>query len=330
VPSYTRVHRLLKIITLIQGGPGWTPERLAEACEVSVRTIFRDLNELEGAGIGVEFDRSSGSYRIPKDFFLPPVELTAKEALALSVLCEQIGGREQIPFLGPANQAMAKIQAVLPAGIREELNIRSGAIVVQTARAVPGGEYEDMYERVQRAIVERRALRCQYESLSGAGDGEVFEFEPYALYFAVRAWYAVGYHSGRGEVRTMKLGRFTLATPIERVYEIPADFSLDRMLGNAWRMIPGDRDYEVELRFSADFAETISEVLWHRTQSIELREDGGLLFRCVVSGLTEIQWWILSMGPHCEVIGPPELRALIKGKALATAAMYVREDGEQR
>ena len=103
--EYTRVHRLLRLLTLIQGGTGWTPERLAEECEVSVRTIYRDLKELEGAGIGIEFDRSAKTYRLPQDFFLPPVQLTAREALSLSVLCEQVAQREQIPFIRPAVQA---------------------------------------------------------------------------------------------------------------------------------------------------------------------------------------------------------------------------------
>lgn len=325
--GYTRVHRLLKIITLIQGGTGWTPERLAKECDVSERTIYRDLHELEGVGIGVTFDRASGSYRIPREFFLQPVELTAREALSLAVLCEQIAGREQIPFLNPANQAMAKILAVLPPGLRDEVRAGSGSIVVQTARTAPADGHEDMYDRVQHAIAERRALRCRYDSLSGSGEDETFIFRPYALYFAVRAWYAVGFHGGRGEVRTLKLSRFSMAAPTDEAYEIPDGFSLDQMLGNAWRMIPGERDYAVELRFSPDFAETISEVLWHRTQSLEHHHDGSLTFRCTVSGLGEIQWWVLSMGPHCEVIAPRELRDLVKGKALATAAMYVREDG---
>ena len=322
MPQYTRVHRLLKILTLVQGGEAWTPERLADKCGVSERTVFRDLNELEAVGIGIGFDHESGGYRVARDFFLPPVHLTAREALALMVLCGEIAGREQIPFTKPAWLGMTKLMASMPTGVMEEASAIADAVVVQTARAVPPDGHLDMYERVQRAITSRRALLCRYESLSGSGDGETFEFEPYTLYFAVRAWYAVGFHGGRGEVRTLKLNRFVMATQTERGYEIPAGFSLDGMLGNAWRMIRGEPDHDVELWFDASFAETVGDTLWHKTQRLEEHEDGSLTFRCRVSGLDEIVWWVLSMGCHCRVVGPAELVALIKKEALAAAGLY--------
>lgn len=320
--EYTRVHRLLKILTLVQGGGVWTPERLASECGVSARTIFRDLKQLEGAGVGIAFDGESGGYRVAGDFFLPPVSLTAQEALSLSVLCEQVAGREQIPFTRPAWQALQKVQASLPTEIRDEISRAAESIVVQTARAMPADGHGDMYDRVQSAIASRRALLCRYESLADSEGGEVFEFDPYTLYFAVRAWYAVGFHHGRGEVRTLKLNRFTQASLLERVYEIPADFSLESLLGNAWRMIRGEPEYEVEVRFEPVFAETVSDTLWHKTQRLEEHDDGSLTFRCRVAGLEEIVWWVLSMGPHCRVVGPEALRELVRAKSAATASLY--------
>lgn len=320
--EYTRVHRLLKILTLVQGGGTWTPERLASECGVSARTIFRDLKQLEGAGVGIAFDGGAGGYRVAGDFFLPPVSLTAQEALALSVLCEHVAGREQIPFTRPAWQALQKVQASLPPEIRDEIARSVESIVVQTARAMPADGHGDMYDRVQSAIASRRALLCRYESLGDSDGGRAFEFDPYTLYFAVRAWYAVGFHHGRGEVRTLKLNRFSMATALDRTYEIPPDFSLESLLGNAWRMIRGEPEYEVELRFEAVFAETVSDTLWHKTQRLEEHEDGSLTFRCRVAGLEEIVWWVLSMGPHCRVIAPAELRERVREKSRATAALY--------
>ena len=174
--KYTRVHRLLKILMLIQGSEHWTPEQLAETCGVSERTIFRDLNELDAAGIGITFDKKTGGYRVGPDFFLPPVQLTAREAMSLMVLCESLAEREQIPFLDHAWKAMTKIQTVLPIDVHEAMTKISDSIVVQTARAAPPDGYGDMYEKIRTAISTRRALCCRYESLSGNSDGEAFEF----------------------------------------------------------------------------------------------------------------------------------------------------------
>lgn len=322
--KYTRVHRLLKILTLIQGGEHWTPERLAGVCGVSERTIFRDLNELEAVGTGITFDKAAGGYRVDRDFFLPPVHLTARESMALMVLCEHLAERGQIPFLDQAWKAMTKIQAVLPIDVHEEMTKITDAVVVQTARAAPPDGYGDMYEKIRAAISTRRTLRCTYDSLSGTNDGEVFEFEPFALYFAVRAWYAVGLHGGRGEIRTLKLNRFTGATPTDRPYEIPDSFSLDDVLGNAWRMIRGEPDVDVELLFDPAFAETVGDTRWHKTQQSEEHPDGSLTLRFTVSGLDEIVWWVLSMGPHCRVIKPEALREMVREKAEAIASQYAQ------
>ena len=48
--DYSRIHRLLKILTLIQGSKGWTPKRLALECGTTERTIYRDMKMLEVRG----------------------------------------------------------------------------------------------------------------------------------------------------------------------------------------------------------------------------------------------------------------------------------------
>lgn len=319
----TRVHRLLKIISLVRAHPGMTPARLSSECAVGERQIFRDLKELQAAGIPIAFDHSVNGYRVAGDCFLPPVQLTAEEALALSVLCEHIAQPEQIPFTKPAWAALTKIHATLPDSVRAEVADVVGSVVVRTAQAMPSDGYDTVYEQVQRAIARKRTLRCRYESLNpDTPENEEFDFEPYALFFSVRAWYTVGYHSGRDAIRSLKLNRFASIAHTERPYEVPADFSLDAHLANAWRMMPADQDYQVVIRFHPTFAETVTETRWHRTQEVEFEADGAAIFKCTVSGLDEIVWWVLSMGPNCEVISPPELRSRVRDLAQNTADLY--------
>jgi len=87
-------------------------------------------------------------------------------------------------------------------------------------------------------------------------------------------------------------------------------------------MIRGDKRYEVELLFDAEFAETVADTHWHRTQEFIWRDDGSILFRCTVDGLDEIIWWILSMGPHCVVKRPKELAERVKQLAAAVMTKY--------
>lgn len=328
--DYSRIHRLLRILTLIQSEPGWTAPRLAQVCGTSVRTIYRDMRMLDAAGIPYYHDVERPGYRVRRDFFMPPVQLTLDESLALIALAEHIGGREQIPLTRAAARAVSKVRGLLPPAMREQLEKIDRHVAIQLAKAGPHDGIRDVYQAVQAAITRRRALHCRYEPAGGdnRGGDSPFRFEPYTLFFSQRAWYAVGRHDGRGEVRCLKLNRFTQIEPTRDNYDIPDDFRLDDHLGMAWRMIRGEKRYDVELWFDAEFAETIADTQWHASQQITWQTDGSILFRCEVDGLEEIVWWVLSMGPHCRVHKPAKLSGRVADLAGGVVELY--RDGRPR
>ncbi|RPI61897.1 MAG: HTH domain-containing protein, partial [Planctomycetaceae bacterium] len=84
--NVSRVYRLLRLITMLQSGRSYTVDELAVELEISRRTVFRDLNMLELAHIPYYFDDARQGYGISKHFFLPPVNLTLSEALAVLML----------------------------------------------------------------------------------------------------------------------------------------------------------------------------------------------------------------------------------------------------
>ena len=84
--SVSRIYRLLRLITLLQGSRGYSADELARELEVSRRTVFRDLNMLELAHIPYYHDPDTGGYRISRHFFLPPVSLTLTESLAILMM----------------------------------------------------------------------------------------------------------------------------------------------------------------------------------------------------------------------------------------------------
>lgn len=129
--GYSRIHRLLKILTLIQADEGWTAPKLAKACGVAVRTIYRDMKILEGAEIPYFHDNDSKGYRVRRDFFTPPLNLTLQESLALIALGEHIGGHEQVPMTRAAGSAIAKIRSQLPRSVRSEVKELDGHLSIR-------------------------------------------------------------------------------------------------------------------------------------------------------------------------------------------------------
>jgi predicted DNA-binding transcriptional regulator YafY len=155
--KYTRVHRLLKLITLIQGSKGLNAKRLGELCDTTERNIYRDLNMLEGAGVPVWHDPESGGYLIRRDFFLRPVDLTLEEAMAMLILADRVGADEQISHMGEAGKAAAKLRAILPRQIAEMINESDAA-----CRSLAGAN-------VERAHCRRVRLHAQCDPLSSGG-----------------------------------------------------------------------------------------------------------------------------------------------------------------
>lgn len=323
--DYSKVHRLMRLLTLMQSAEAGNAGELAQALSVSQRTIYRDLEILTELGIPCYFDEAYGGYRVRKDFFLPPMQLAAGEALALLALVGRVACDEQIALTGPAAQAMEKIRAQLPARVMDELGDLHEHIDIRLPATGPeGGAIRSVFGQVQEAIRTRRAVRCRYDSLSSNGESEPFLFCPYALSFDQRAWYALGHHAGHDEVRRLKLNRFTAIEPTDKPYAIPDDFSLNAQRGKAWRMIRGDKLYKVVIDFDCTMAETVADTNWHRSQQVEDHDDGSITFTCEVEGLDEIVWWILGYGPHAVVREPVELIERVAELVKATAEYYAR------
>ena len=321
--DYSRIHRLLKILMHIQGENGWTAKRLAVECGTTERNIYRDMKMLEGAGVPYAFDNETNGYIVRRDFFMPAVEMTLEESLALLALAERIGGDEQVPFTKAAAKAISKIRCNLSPAIQQELKQVEDHVAIRLAAINPPEGTEDVYETVRSALARRQVLGCKYDAVGGNhSPGEVFSFKPYTLLFSQRAWYTIGHHGGRNAVRCLKLNRFNQCKLTKEPYEIPKGFTVAKHLGNAWRMIRGTQSYEVELRFDPQFAETVADTHWHKTQELFYQEDGSLIFRCTVDGLDEIVWWILSMGPHCVVNKPSELADRVRELAAGIVSKY--------
>ncbi|MFN9968897.1 MAG: helix-turn-helix transcriptional regulator [Phycisphaerae bacterium] len=316
------LHRLLGELVLLRGHEPCTPTTLARKFGVSEKTIRRDIKKLSGTGFPVKFDRATARYRVESGTFLPAVQLTLDEALALIVICEDVAGRGQVSLLDPALGAMTKIESLLPQALRDELATVMDFVEVRLARSGGSGAESGHFATLRDAIVTQTVLRCQYRSLRGESPERSFEFEPYALWYGVRAWYVIGKHRRRGEVRALKLRRFLRIDRTATRFTRPRDFSVEAHLGNAWQMIRGSTEYDVELHFDAEFAETICETLWHKTQRVERLADGSALVKFRVAGLDEIVWWVLSMGGHCRVLAPRELADRVSKEAEAIRAKH--------
>jgi len=318
-----RLHRVLKIITLLEGRRFYNAGELARECGVSRRTVYRDLNMIEKAGIPFFYDRETGGYQIHPTGFLPPINLNLDEALSLVLMASELGRKGRLPLLEAARDAAAKIEASLPLAMRAAIGQIAPSISVRPGPVARHNALREAYQTVQQAIGRGQSLEATYISFHDTGKIRT-RVDPYWLVFSERAWYVIGQSSKHDGVRTFKLGRFKHLEPTGKPFKKPKGLTLEKHLGNAWRLMRGDKTYEVELKFSPLVGPNAAEVNWHATQRVRWDDDGNVFLTATVDGLDEIVWWVLGYGPEVEVLRPPELRKRVATKARAMLALYDR------
>jgi proteasome accessory factor B len=322
----SRIYRLLRLVTILQGRRSYTANELAEELSVSRRTVFRDLNMLEMARIPYYFDEETRGYRISRHFFLPPINLTFSEALAILVLTGRAQGSAHVPLMNEAVRAAMKLENALPEAVSRHVGLLVERLHVVLPPASRHEGLDRMFDELMEAILARRICRLIYISFQ-AQKQLVMTVRPLRLVFIGRAWYLIAWSAGDHGLRTFKLARVRTLTVTDRTFTEPADVDLGEYFGDAWNMIPEGRCYPVHLRFSRKVAGNVAEVQWHRTQRLQYNDDGTLDLRVRVDGLGEITWWILGYGDQVEVLAPPALRKRIADVAQAVLEKYRRPEG---
>jgi predicted DNA-binding transcriptional regulator YafY len=320
-----RAVRWIRLLQLLQSGPGRNASALAKACNVARRTIFRDLAALRQAGLPLNYDPKTERYSAG-GWLLPPVQLTDEEALAISGLAKEFGMNRKLPFYDAAYNAAQKIEQTLSARLRQAIAPVSKAIEVQSVELSRLEGKASMFADLIDAIRRRRVIKIAYGSHTEDGTIKT-KLRPYRLLFSQHCWYVIGRSSMHGDVRTFNLDRFKSLKVLSERYIFPRAFNLESHLGNAWHLIRDNvPDSYVVIRFSSFVAKNVAEVNWHKTQRTKFLDDGSLEFHVTVSGFKEIQWWILRYGDQAEVLKPARLRRIMQQRAANMATMYREEE----
>jgi proteasome accessory factor B len=281
---------------------------------------------LEMARIPYYYDAENNGYRINQSFFLPPVNLTLTEALAILVLTGRLRGAKYVPLLSEAGRAAMKLESALPREIRRNVGSVIDKLSISTGGICCHEDLEGVFDDLVKAVAERKVCRLVYISFKEAKQITT-DVHPLRLTFHGRAWYLIAYSVKHRENRTFKLGRIRKLTVTGRKFAAPAGVDPADHFGRAWSMIPEGRLYRVHLHFEPTVAGNVAEVRWHESQRVEWNEDGSIEFHVVVDGLGEITWWILGYGDQVEVIVPAALRKRVAAAAIRTAGKY-RQEGK--
>jgi predicted DNA-binding transcriptional regulator YafY len=322
--NVSRIYRLLRLVTLLQSGRGYTANELADELQVSRRTVFRDLNALELAHIPYYYDTVRKGFQINRNFFLQPVNLTLAEALAILALAGRVRGKTHIPLLKHATHAAAKIENILPKTIREHVGSILSNLSMNLGPMTRHGGSDKYFDMLNGAILRRCVCKMEYESFYEQKRIRL-QVHPLRLVFMQRAWYLLAWSVQEKQIRTYKLIRIHSLQVQDKQFNRSHDVQLDEHFGKAWSMMPEGKVYKIHIHFEPKVAGNVAEVLWHDTQRVEWNDDRSIEFHAEVDGLNEISWWILGYGDQAKVISPQPLAGRIAAVAGAVVKKYGKE-----
>jgi len=195
-----RADRLFQIVQLLRARSLITAEKLAETLKVSKRTIYRDIQDLQGSGVPVRGEAGVG-YSLERGSELPPMTFNTEEIEALVTGIRVAVSWGDPDMAAAARSALTKIEAVLPRSLRASLT--------QTPIFAPPVRWAETatanMSELRAAINGKRKVRFAYER----GDGTPSERVvcPVGLYFWGRTWSLAGWCELRTDWRSFRLDR---------------------------------------------------------------------------------------------------------------------------
>ncbi len=198
-PPMRRADRLFRIVQHLRRRHVVTAKQLAEAMEVSERTIYRDVQDLMASGVPVESEAGVG-YRL-RGYDLPPLMFDQEEIEAVVLGARMVERWTDPELAAAARRALAKVEAVLPES--------RSRLLEETALFAPRGYSQTHisvdFAALRKAIRERRKIHFSYQDAEGAGSRRTVR--PLALAFFGSVWNLVSWCELREDFRAFRPDR---------------------------------------------------------------------------------------------------------------------------
>lgn len=307
-----KIDRLVSIILLLLNQGRIGARELAERFEVSPRTIYRDIDAINMAGIPVRsITGVGGGFEIMPEYKLDKKVFSAADLSALlmglSSLSNIVRGDELV-------HALAKIKSFIPADRAKDIELRADQIRIDLSPWMSSPEIPSYLETIQAALQENRLLTFDY--IAHHGNKTARTVEPYQLVWKSSHWYFQGYCHQRNDYRLFRLSRISNLrlreeTFAPRAYQKPTlDFA------DTWKAI----QIKIKLRIHKSVMDRVLDFCAYENFS----PDGDEHYIVSFPFLENDYYYdiLIGFGPRCECLEPAPVRAEMKRRIHDMAAQY--------
>jgi predicted DNA-binding transcriptional regulator YafY len=316
-----RASRLVSLLLLLQTRGQLTADQLAGELEVSVRTVYRDVEALSQAGVPIYAERGpTGGIRLVEGYRTRLTGLTAHEAETL-FLSGIPGPAAELGLGTVVAAARLKVLAALP----PELRTRASRISQRFHLDVPGwfqaGDPPAHLEPLAAAVWDNRSVEMTYRHDEKVDTRRI---DPLGLVLKAATWYLVG--RSANAIRTFRVSRILALRDTGERFERPDDFDLGAYWSESTvayeRTLPR---FKLTLRVPPGgfdrVADEISESrLRHSVRTSQ--PDGSELLQLTFEWRDQAESLVFQLGPLVEVVEPPDLREILVSRARQILDQY--------
>jgi predicted DNA-binding transcriptional regulator YafY len=332
-----RIDRLLGMVLLLRDGRAVSASELAKRFEVSVRTIYRDIESLEAQGVPISAEMGrAGGFKLHEGYFLPPVTLCMEETTTLLLGLLLLKRLRVVPFPAEAETAERKLMAVLPTATRERAARASHFIGFER---IPADIFHRGLQDLQRdteassnegatvgiflrALLERSRVRLRY----GSAPAESFsDVEPTAILWDRDRWYLAGRKDGgKGEARLWRADRVADLRRGPSLVPTRDDFDVAELLDRKWMRDAMERwtlESPARISLTRDQAELLKRDWYYGTA--RFMDEGDRVVMLYGENYPEVAVELIRwLGPGAELLEPVEWRALVAADLREMLAVY--------
>lgn len=294
--------RLFKIVYyLLDKGKSTAPE-LAEKFEVSIRTIYRDLDAISAAGIPIyAMQGKGGGISLLQDYILDKSLLSDQEKEKILMALQGIIATEDTK----ADELLSKLGGIFQTKIPDWIEVDFSDWIKNTPN-------QDVFNIIKGAIFTKNTIVLSY--FGSNGNFSKRTVEPIKLVFKSKDWYLYGFCLVKNDFRFFKLTRIkglevlteTFTREISHIPKIETTIKNERTISVKLKFAP-----QVAFRIYDEFTDNVTE------------DKQGNLYVCIDLPDTETMYsYLFSFGNNVEVIEPDYVRERMKNRLLLMLKKY--------
>jgi len=293
--------RVFSILILLQTKKVLTAAMISDKFDISLRTVYRDINTLRNAGVPIIGDPGVG-YSIMEGYRVPPMMFNESEASALLTAEKFIGKLTDKETQAHYQSAMLKIKSILRGSEKQSLSVLDDSIAISDNNNWSDQSFlQDMF----RSVAARYVMEIEYRKVDGTVSKR--KLEAIGCYHQFNTWYLIAYCQSRKDYRIFKADRIVNLKVLEEHFNtnhISLKDYIDQQ-DDSWK--EKQKFYEIEVAFSKQYLEFAEKRKYYFGFVEQIIKEDWVHMKFFNDSIEYVARWIMQFGDQATAIAPIEL-----------------------